>query len=169
MEKEQLDNYHHLAELSQGTTNPTELVALLITQGKDFVEGIENVYKKVKGSCSMLILTENGIIAARDRLGRTPIVVGRKDNAWAVTSESTAFPNLGFIINSYVGPGEIIRLTPNKIEQLRKPERKLQICSFLWIYYGFPTSCYEGKNVEQMRQECGITMGQEDDVEVDCD
>ena len=168
LEKEQLDNYHHLAELSQGTTNPTELVALLITQGKNFVEGIENVYRKVKGSCSMLILTENGIIAARDRLGRTPIVVGKKDGAWALTSESTAFPNLGYTIDSYIGPGEIVRFTPDKMEQLRAPEKKLQICSFLWIYYGFPTSCYEGKNVEEMRQACGIAMGKEDDAEVDC-
>ena len=109
--QEQLDMGHHFAELSSGNINPTELVALLITQGKTYVEGIENVYRRVKGSCSMLILTKDGIIAARDRLGRTPIIVGRKDGAMAATSESTAFPNLGFDIEHYLGPGEIVRIT----------------------------------------------------------
>lgn len=157
----------HLSEFSSGKINPTELVALLIIKGKDFVEGIENVYKHVKGSCSMLLLTENGIIAARDFWGRTPIVVGKKDGAMAATSESTAFPNLGYEIEHYVGPGEIVKLTPDGMEVLRKAEENMQICSFLWIYYGFPTSFYEGKNVEEMRYQTGYTMGEEDETEVD--
>lgn len=158
----------HLSEFSSGKINPTELIGLLIIKGKDFVDGIENVFRTVKGSCSMLLLTEDGIIAARDFWGRTPIVVGQKDGAMAATSESTAFPNLDYETSYYVGPGEIVRLRPNGMEQLRKPEENMQICSFLWIYYGFPTSCYEGKNVEEMRYETGRVMGEEDPTEVDC-
>ena len=157
----------HLSEFSSGKINPTELIGLLIVKGKDFVEGIENVYHHVKGSCSMLILTEDGIIAARDFWGRTPIVIGKKDGAMAATSESTAFPNLGYDISYYVGPGEIVRLRADSMEQLRKPEENMQICSFLWIYYGFPTSYYEGKNVEEMRYATGYAMGKEDPTEVD--
>ena len=171
--KHLLDKNMVLSEFSSGRINPTELVGLLIIQGKNFVEGIENVYKHVKGSCSMLILTDDGIIAARDFWGRTPIVLGeRRDEegcieAMAATSETTAFPNLGFTNHYYVGPGEIVRLRANGFEQLRKPEENMQVCSFLWIYYGFPTSFYEGKNVEDMRFECGRVMGEEDTTEVD--
>ncbi len=165
--RELLDSGDHFSEMSSGKTNPTELITLLIARGKTFVDGIENVYRRVKGSCSMLILTENGIIAARDRLGRTPIIVGKKDGAWAVTSESCSFPNLEFEIEHYVGPGEIIRLTADGMEQLRKPEEEMQVCSFLWVYYGFPTSTYEGRNVEAMRHTCGVLMGQQDTTEVD--
>ena len=158
----------HLSEFSSGRINPTELVALLIIKGKDFVSGIENVYHNIKGSCSMLLLTEDGIIAARDSWGRTPIVVGRKQGAMAVTSESTAFPNLEYETCHFVGPGEIIRITSDSMEQLRKPNKRMQVCSFLWVYYGFPTSNYEGKNVEVVRNECGRVMGREDKTEVDC-
>lgn len=165
--RELLDEGDHFSEMSSGKTNPTELVTLLIARGKTFVDGIENVYRKVKGSCSMLILTEDGIIAARDRLGRTPIVVGRKDGAYAVTSETTSFPNLGFEVEHFVGPGEILRLRADGVEQLRKPEEEMQVCSFLWVYYGFPTSTYEGRNVEAMRHTCGLLMGKQDDTEVD--
>ena len=169
LEKELLDNNMHLAELSSGSTNQTELIALLIIQGKDFVEGIENVYNKVKGSCSMLILTEDGsIIAARDKWGRTPIVIGRKEGAHAATSETTAFPNLDYEVVRDLGPGEIVRLRPDRIEQMRKANDKMQVCSFLWVYYGFPTSTYEGKNVEESRFHSGYVMGKEDDTEVDC-
>lgn len=168
LEKELLDRNMHLAELSSGRTNQTELIALLIIQGRTFKEGIENVYRKIKGSCSMLILTDDGIIAARDRLGRTPIVIGRKEGAYAATSESTAFPNLGYEIDRFLGPGEIVRLRPFGIEQIREPEKEMQVCSFLWVYYGFPTSTYEGRNVEEMRFQSGYAMGKEDDAEVDC-
>ena len=165
--QELLNEGDHFSEMSSGKTNPTELVTLLISRGKTFVEGIENVYNKVKGSCSMLILTEEGIIAARDRLGRTPIIIGRKDGAYAATSESSSFPNLDFEIEHYVGPGEIIRLTADGMEQLRAPNDEMQVCSFLWVYYGFPTSSYEGRNVEAMRHTCGLLMGQQDHTEVD--
>ena len=168
LEKELLAANRHFSELSSGKTNQTELVALLITQGKDFVEGIENVYNRIKGSCSMLLLTEDAILVARDKLGRTPIVIGKKDGAYAATSESSSFPNLDYEIERYVGPGEIIRMTADGLEQLRKPNEKMQICSFLWVYYGFPVSCYEGKNVEEVRFLSGYKMGKKDTSEVDC-
>ena len=158
----------HLTEFSSGKINPTELVGLLIIKGKDFVEGIENVYREVKGSCSMILLTEDGIICARDNWGRTPLVIGRKDGAMAVTSETCAFPNLGYEIDHYVGPGEIVRIRPDGKEVLRKANKRMQICSFLWVYYGFPVSCYEGKSCEEVRNELGRVMGREDDTEVDC-
>ena len=167
IEAELLSQNMHFAELSSG--NQTELISLLIIQGKTFVEGIENVYRRVKGSCSMLLLSEDGsIIAARDKWGRTPIVIGRKEGAYAATSESSSFPNLDYEIDRYLGPGEIVRMTADGVEQLRKPEEKMQICSFLWVYYGFPTSCYEGRNVEEVRFTSGLKMGQNDDSEVDC-
>ena len=169
IEAELLSQNMHFAELSSGNTNQTELISLLIIQGKTFVEGIENVYRRVKGSCSMLLLSEDGsIIAARDKWGRTPIVIGRKEGAYAATSESSSFPNLDYDIDRYLGPGEIVRMTADGVEQLRKPEEKMQICSFLWVYYGFPTSCYEGRNVEEVRFTSGLKMGQNDDSEVDC-
>ncbi|EJX04518.1 Amidophosphoribosyltransferase [gut metagenome] len=168
LEAELLEQNMHFAELSAGQTNQTELISLLIIQGKTFVEGIENVFRRVKGSCSMLLLTEDGIIAARDKWGRTPIVIGRKEGAYAATSESSAFPNLGYEIDRYLGPGEIVHLHADRIDQLRKPEEKMQICSFLWVYYGFPTSCYEDINVEEVRFRSGVKMGQKDASEVDC-
>lgn len=158
----------HLSEFSSGKINQTELIGLLIIKGKTFVEGIENVFREVKGSCSLLLLTEDGIIAARDSWGRTPIVVGRKEDAYAVSSESTSFPNLGFEVERYLGPGEIIRMQANYIEQLRQPNKGMQICSFLWVYYGFPTSSYEGINVEDVRYRCGRIMGESDPTPVDC-
>lgn len=158
----------HFAELSSGTTNQTELIALLINQGKTFVEGIENVFNTIKGSCSMLILTEDGIIAARDKWGRTPIVLAKKDGAYAVSSESSSFPNLDYEIEKYLGPGEILKIYADKTVQLKAPQEGMQICSFLWVYYGFPTSCYEGINVEKVRFDSGFKMGQKDDSEVDC-
>lgn len=166
--RELLDEGVHFGELSQGGTNQTELIALLINQGQTFVEGIRNVYARVKGSCSILILTENGIIAARDKLGRTPIILGRKDDAIAATSESTAFPNLGFEYLRDLGPGEIVRFTCDGVEVLSEPLPEMQICSFLWVYYGFPTSCYEGRNVEETRFASGKTMGENDKTDVDC-
>lgn len=168
LEQELLHENMHFAELSSGELNQTELVAMLILQGTTFTEGIENVYNKIKGSCSMLILTEDGIIAARDKLGRTPIVVGKKEGAYAVSSESTSFPNLDFEIDRYIGPGEILKITADGITQLRKPNEEMQVCSFLWVYYGFPTSCYEGRNVEDVRFNCGLKMGEKDESEVDC-
>ena len=168
LEQELLEENMHFSELSSGKTNQTELVALLLTQGKDFVSGIEHVFDKIQGSCSMLLLTEDGIIAARDKWGRTPIVIGKKEGAYAVTSESSSFPNLDYEIEHFVGPGEIIRLRADGMEQMRKPNEGMQICSFLWVYYGFPVSSYEGRNVEEVRFNSGFKMGQKDESEVDC-
>jgi amidophosphoribosyltransferase len=155
------------SELSHGTINPTELVAMLIAEGDGFVSGIENVYNLVKGSCSIVILTENSLIVARDKLGRTPIIVGKKEDAYAVTFETCAFPNLNFEIEKYVGPGEIIQITADGHEQLRKPNETMQICGFLWVYYGYPPSSYEGINVEECRYRCGAALGRRDTVEAD--
>ena len=168
IEEKLLADNKHFAELSSGGTNQTEMIALLIIQGKDFTDGIENVFRTIKGSCSMLILTEDGIIAARDKYGRTPIVLGRKEGAYAATSESCSFPNLDFEIDRYLGPGEIVRIYPDKVVQMRAPEKKMQICSFLWVYYGFPTSSYEGRNVEEVRFRSGYKMGLQDNSDVDC-
>lgn len=163
-----LERKMHFSEMSANNINPTELVALLINMGKTFVDGINLVYKKVKGSCSMLILTEDGIIAARDYLGRTPIVIGKKEGAYAVTSETSAFPNLDYTVVRDLGPGEIVRLRADGIEVLQEPAKREQICSFLWVYYGFPASDYLGINAESMREEAGRIMGREDNTEADC-
>lgn len=168
LEEELLSKNMHFAELSSGATNQTELIALLIIQGKDFTEGIENVFNHIKGSCSMLLLTEDGIIAARDKWGRTPVVLGKKEGAYAVTSESNSFPNLDFEVDRYLGPGEIVHLHADRVEQLRQPNEEMQVCSFLWVYYGFPNSCYEGRNVEEVRFTSGLKMGQQDTSEADC-
>ena len=170
----------HLSEQSANKLNQTELVALLINMGSTFVEGINRVYQKIKGSCSMLILTEDGIIAARDFLGRTPIVIGKKEvhrlspigtddfeKAYAASSESTSFPNLDYKPVRDVGPGEIVRLTADGIEVLQPAFKRCQICSFLWVYYGFPASCYEGINTEEVREKNGKMMGQKDDIQAD--
>lgn len=163
-----LEKNMHFAEMSSGKTNPTELVALLLIQGKSFRDGIENVFRHIKGSCSMLILTDNGIICARDSWGRTPLVIGKKDGAYAVSSESTSFPNLDYEIEYNVGPGEIVKITADGMEQIRPANKKMQICSFLWVYYGFPTSTYEGRNVEEARFANGYSLAKADDVEIDC-
>jgi len=165
---ELLEKRMHFSELSANNINQTELVALLINMGQTFVEGINLVYRKVKGSCSMLILTEDGIIAARDYLGRTPIVIGHKDDGYAATSETSAFPNLDYKTVRDVGPGEIVRLRADSIEVLQAPAKRQQICSFLWTYYGFPSSDYEDVNVEYAREACGRRMGCEDQTNADC-
>ena len=167
LEKDCLDKNQQFTELSSGTTNPTELIALMITQGKDFVDGIQNVYRKVKGSCSMLILTDDGIIAARDYYGRTPIVIGKKEGSYALAFDCHSFANLDYSIEQFVGPGEVVKVTMEGVQQLLAPNPKMQICSFLWIYYGYPSSEYEGVNVENTRYMYGYEMGRTDDVEVD--
>lgn len=162
-----LSKNQHFAELSGQGINQTELIALLIIQGKTFREGIENVFRHVKGSVSMLILTDDGIIAARDQWGRTPIVLGRKDGAIAATSEDSAFANLGYQTERFLGPGEIVKFDATGEQVLRPANQEMQVCSFLWVYYGFPTSNYEDRNVEQVRFESGRLMGEADDTEVD--
>ncbi|MDE6041800.1 MAG: amidophosphoribosyltransferase [Muribaculaceae bacterium] len=168
LEKELLDSGAHFGELSQGRTNQTELIALLINQGKTFVDGIRNVFEKVQGSCSMLLLTDHSVIAARDKLGRTPIVLGQKEGAYAAATESTAFPNLEYHHVRDLGPGEIVEITDKEVTVLSEPLPEMQICSFMWVYYGFPTSSYEGRNVEEARFSSGYAMGQTDPTEVDC-
>ena len=157
----------HMSEMSANNINQTELVALLINMGDTFVEGINKVYQKIEGSCSILILTEDGIIAARDFLGRTPIVIGQKEGAYAVSSETTSFPNLDYKILRDVGPGEIVRLRADGIEVMQKPLSRCQICAFLWVYYGFPSSDYEGVNTEYVREKNGRLLGEKDDVDAD--
>ena len=158
----------HFSEMSANNINQTELVALLINMGNTFVEGINNVYRKIEGSCSMLILTEDGIIAARDFLGRTPIVIGKKEGAYAVSSETSSFPNLDYKVVRDLGPGEIVRLHHDGYEVMQPAFEREQICSFLWVYYGFPASDYEGINVEDVREKNGRKLGEDDDTEVDC-
>ena len=167
LEKECLDNRQQFTELSSGVTNQTELIALLITQGETFVDGIQNVYRKIKGACSMLLLTEEGIIAARDLYGRTPIVIGSKDGSRALAFESHSFMNLGYDIDRFVGPGEIVKVTADGCQQLLPPNDKMQVCSFLWVYYGYPSTMYEDINVENSRYIGGYEMGKTDDVEAD--
>lgn len=167
LEDRLLQKNMHFAELSSGNTNQTELIALLINEGRTFREGIENVYNSVKGSCSMLILTEDGVIAARDKLGRTPVAIGTKEGAYAVTSESSSFPNLDFEHIRDLGPGEIVHIYADRIEQIREADEDMQICSFLWVYYGFPNSTYENRNVEEVRNTSGLIMGSQDNSDVD--
>ena len=157
----------HLSEMSANTLNQTEMVALLINMCNSFVEDITHVFRTIKGSCSMLVLTEDGIIAARDILGRTPLVIGRKDGAYAVSSETSSFPNLDFETIRDLGPGEIVKLRADGIEILKAPIKRRQVCSFLWVYYGFPASSYEGINVEAVRERNGQMMGQQDDTVTD--
>lgn len=167
LEMECLAKNQQFTELSMGQTNPTELVALLITQGKDFADGIQNVFRKVKGSCSMLILTDDGVIVARDLYGRTPIVIGKNEDGYAMASESHSFANIGYETLQFVGPGEVLKITNFGISQLLPPNSKMQICSFLWIYYGFPCVDYEGINAEEFRYKVGYEMGKKDNVDVD--
>lgn len=157
----------HFSEMSGGEVNPTELVALFINQGSSFTEGIEIAQRAIEGSCSMLLLTDKGIYAARDRLGRTPIVLGRKDGAWAASMESCAFPNLGYETVRDLGPGEVVRLTAEGVETMTMPGHRCQMCSFFWVYYGYPASTYEGINTEAARYRSGAAMARRDDTQVD--
>lgn len=167
LEQECLKNRRTFAETSQGSVNPTELISILIADGDDLVSGIENVFNKVKGSCSILILIDDTIIAARDKLGRTPVIIGKNNHGYAIASETCSFANLDFEIEKYLGPGEIVKITADGFEQLRKPNEKMQICAFLWVYYGYPPSYYEGINVEETRYRCGATLAKNDKVAAD--
>lgn len=157
----------HFSEMSGDGVNPTELVATLINRGESFEEGIAYAQSVIEGSCTLLLLTNREIYAARDRLGRTPLVVGRKDSAYAATFETCALANLQYEIDRYLGPGEIVRVTPDGAETLKAPGEDMQICSFLWVYYGFPASSYEGINVEIVRNRCGEALARRDNCEVD--
>ena len=167
LEADCLSRNQQFTELSSGSTNPTELMALLITQGKDFVDGIKNVFQKIQGSCTMLILTNDGLIIARDFMGRTPAVIGKNHEGYAVAFDSHSFDNLDYKLEHFVGPGEIMKITADGYKQLLPANEKMQICSFLWIYYGFPSSSYEGISIEKMRYQGGYEMGKDDDIEAD--
>ncbi|TYQ12897.1 UNVERIFIED_CONTAM: amidophosphoribosyltransferase [Acetivibrio alkalicellulosi] len=161
------NKYVHFLEMSKGEINPTEMVSSIIDQEKSFKEGIKKVHESIDGSCSMLILTPEGIYAGRDALGRTPLIVGEKDGAYCISSESCAFPNLGYQLKHELGPGEIVLLTPDGMEKLSPPGDQMKICAFLWVYYGYSSSSYEGMNVESMRYRSGAALARKDNVEVD--
>ena len=157
----------HFAEMAAGDVNPTELVATLINQEDTFEDGIRNAQEAVEGSCSLLLLTDHGIYAGRDRFGRTPIIIGKGKDGYAATMETCAFPNLDYEVEKYLGPGEVVLVTADGIEQKKPANDRMQICSFLWVYYGYPASNYEGINVEAVRNRCGAALARNDDAEID--
>lgn len=166
--KECFESGHtHFLEMSGGSINPTEITAALINQKETIAEGLANVQEKVEGSMTVLVLTPEGIYASRDRLGRTPVIIGKKDNAFCASFESFAYLNLGYQDYKELGPGEIVYMTPDKVETLKEPGEEMKICSFLWVYYGYPTSTYEGVNVEKMRYDCGRMLAKRDSEEPD--
>ena len=158
----------HFSEIAGKGINQTELVSMLIAEEESFESDIRNVFHHVKGSCSLLILNEKGIIAARDKLGRTPVVIGKKEGTMAVSTESISFTNLGYTLQYSLGPGEIVHCTSDGMKILSPSLDKMQICSFLWVYYGYPGSVYEGINVETCRYRCGAALARNDTMEIDC-
>ncbi len=155
------------SEVTEGRVNLTELVAKMIIRGKTLVDGIEKMFSKIDGSCSLLLLNKEGIYAVRDRYGYTPLVLGQRGKDWAVTTETTAFRNLGFKIIKYIEPGEIILINESGLKYKRKGGKINQICSFLWIYTGFPGSSYEGITVEVVRERCGRFLAKNDNINAD--
>ncbi len=156
------------SEVGGGVVNLTELVAKLITRGNDLIDGIEKMFDVIDGSCSLLLLNEDGIYAARDRLGYFPLVIGVQGKDWAVTTETSAFLNTGFEVKKYLAPGEIVLINEDGLLPQRSGRSTNQICAFLWIYTGFPASSYEGINVETVRERCGRFLARRDaDIEVD--
>ncbi len=165
--KSLVDQDIHFFEMQNGEINATELVAAMINQKENFIEGIRYVQETVEGSLSMLILTPKGIYAARDRLGRTPIVTGKKEDGYCASFESFAYLNLGYTDYRELGPGEIAVITKDGVKTLMAPGKDMKICAFLWVYYGYPSSSYEGVNVEEMRYECGRLLAGRDHVKPD--
>ncbi len=157
----------HFLETNKGVISPTELVSVIIDHEDSFKEGLLKAQELIQGSCSVLLLTPSGIYASRDRFGRTPLMVGSKEGAYCVSSESCTFANLGYRFDYELGPGEIVFLTPEGVERISPPGDKMKICAFLWVYYGYPSSTYEGMNVEVMRYRNGAAMAQNDDLEID--
>jgi amidophosphoribosyltransferase len=152
----------HFCEMTGDGINPTEMVASLISLGGSFAEGFKMVHDKVQGSCSMLLLVKDGVYAVRDRLGRTPVVIGEKEGSYAATLETSALYNLGYRVKHWLGPGEAVLLTRDGMTQILPPRDRMQICTFLWVYYGFPASSYEGINVENTRYRCGAKLAERD-------
>lgn len=159
--------HSHFLEMSGGEVNQTELVASLINQKESIVEGIKNVHRKVKGSITLMLMTPEGLYLARDKLGRTPLNIGKKEDAYCASFESHAYLNLGYHLYKELGPGEVLFLDHHGIKPLVKANDQMRICSFLWVYYGYPTSSYEGRNVEEMRYECGKLLAKRDHVKTD--
>ena len=157
----------HFMEMSHGRINSTELVAALINQKSSLVEGLLYAQERIEGSMTILLLTPKGIYASRDRYGRTPVVIGKKEDAFCASFESFAFINLGYSDYKELGPGEIVFITPECVETMSPPRQEMKICSFLWVYYGYPTSTYEGVNVESMRYECGKLLAKRDEARPD--
>jgi amidophosphoribosyltransferase len=157
----------HFLEMSGGSINPTEITAALINQKASIAEGLANVQEKIEGSMTVIVLTPEGIYASRDRLGRTPVIIGKKENAFCASFESFAYLNLGYQDYKELGPGEIVYMTPDEVVTVKEPGEEMKICSFLWVYYGYPTSTYEGVNVEKMRYECGRQLAKRDSEEPD--
>ncbi len=155
----------HFLEMSGGEVNQTELVAALINQKDNFLDGIVNVLRKVEGSISFMLLTKDGLYLVRDKLGRTPLNIGKGENGFCASFESHAYINLGYTLYKELGPGEVCFMTSEDVKTLIEPNDEMKICSFLWVYYGYPTSCYEGHNVEEMRYKCGRLMAKRDDIE----
>ena len=154
-------------ELSDGTVNATEIVSQLINKGRTFAEGIRYMQSRIDGACTLLILTDDGIIAARDWYGRTPLAIGKRDDGYVVASENCSMINLDYEFLRELGPGEAVKITADGVEQILPPEGKLHICSFLWIYYGFPATSYEGMNVDHARRNLGRLMGEQDELKAD--
>lgn len=152
----------HFQEMTSGQVNATELVASLICRKDSLAEGIRYVQESIDGSMTLLLMTKDAVYAARDRLGRTPLVLGKKEDSYCVSFENFAYINLGYSDYRELGPGEIVRITPDGVETLKEPQEEMRICSFLWVYYGYPTSSYEGVNVEEMRYRCGSMLAKRD-------
>ena len=161
------DQRGHFSEMSGGETSPTELVASLISREASFEDGIRSAQEAIEGSCSLMLLTDHGVYAARDRLGRTPVMTGRKEGSCAATMETCAFPNLDFEVDRVLGPAEIVLMTEEGTQQIAPPGDRMQICAFLWVYYGYPASDYEGINVEASRYRCGAALARDDDDQID--
>lgn len=157
----------HFQEMSSGEINATELVAAIINQKDNLIEGLQYAQELIEGSMTMLIMTPKGIYAARDRLGRTPVTIGKKDSAYCVSFESFAYLNLGYVQERELGPGEIVIVTPEGTKTLAAPGKDMKICTFLWVYYGYPSSSYEGISVEAMRYQCGTLLAARDHVDAD--
>ncbi len=157
----------HFLEMSGGDINTTELVAAIINQKENIIEGIKYAQELIDGSMTILLMTPKGILAARDRLGRTPVSVGKKENAFCVSFEGFAYLNLGYVPERELGPGEIAIVTPEGAQTLAAPGKDMKICTFLWIYYGYPSSSYEGVSVEEMRYRCGAMLARRDDAKPD--
>ena len=161
------NGHSHFLEMSGGDINATELIASLINQKENLIEGIRFALDSVEGSVSILLMNDKGIYAARDKYGRTPVVIGKKEGAFCISFENFAYKNLGYTDNSELGPGEIVVVTDKDCVTLANPNKDMKICTFLWVYFGYPSSSYEGVNVEQMRYECGKKMAARDHVRPD--